>query len=222
MFGLVESDFSAARQFEGSPDAPGLLFYFGANDFLFSESFDGRRQVVAHEIEHRAQQIADILKEPDMFCAYNNGITVFARSVEVISSEAGGGLVRAEDFEIVDGGQTTAPLYHTQKKDRANIGNIFVQMKLTIIYDPEDVPILVPKISEYSKTQNKVQLADLAANQSPHPEIQTISNNILAPDPTGGSQHTYWFYERARGSYGEFRNLTARTPAQKRQFDAMS
>ncbi|MBI5308179.1 MAG: AIPR family protein [Planctomycetes bacterium] len=162
-----------------------------------------------------------ILKEPDMFCAYNNGITIFARSVEITATEAGLGLVCAEDFQIVNGGQTTASLYHTQKKDRAALNNIFVQMKLTVIHNPEDVPRLVPKMSEYSNTQNKVQMADLAANLSPHQEIQTISNNILSPDPTGGSQQTYWFYERARGSYEECRNLAAKTPAQKRQFDAL-
>jgi hypothetical protein len=162
-----------------------------------------------------------ILKEPEMFCAYNNGITVFARSVEVIPSDTGVGLVRAEDFQIVNGGQTTASLYHTRKKDRANIDNTFVQMKLTVIHDEEHIPKLVPKISEYSNTQNKVQMADLAANQAPHPEIQTISNNILAPDPTGGSKQSYWFYERARGSYEELKNLIAKTPAQKNQFDAL-
>lgn len=162
-----------------------------------------------------------ILNAPDMFCAYNNGITVFARSVEVSPIETGFGLVRAEDFQIVNGGQTTASLFHTRKRDRASIENIFVQMKLTVIHNSEDISRIVPKISEYSNTQNKVQLADLAANQSPHPEIQNISNNILAPDPTGGSQQTYWFYERARGSYDEFRNLTAKTPVQKRQFDVL-
>ncbi|WP_347275664.1 AIPR family protein [Candidatus Kuenenia sp.] len=90
-----------------------------------------------------------ILKAPDMFCAYNNGITIFARSVEITSSEAGLGLVHAEDFQIVNGGQTTASFYHTQKKDRAALNNIFVQMKLTVIHNPEDVPMLVLKISEY-------------------------------------------------------------------------
>jgi len=162
-----------------------------------------------------------ILREPDMFCAYNNGITVFARNVSVASTEAGYGLLSAEDFQIVNGGQTTASLYHTRRKDRANISKIFVQMKLTVIHDIEEIPKVVPKISEYSNTQNKVQLADLAANQAPHPEIQAISNSILAPDPTSGSQQTYWFYERARGSYEEFKNMTAKTPAQKRQFDAL-
>lgn len=162
-----------------------------------------------------------ILKEPEMFCAYNNGITVFARSVEAVSLGCGLGLARAEDFQIVNGGQTTASLYHSRKRDKADLEKIFVQMKLTVIHDLETVPKIVPRISEYSNTQNKVQLADLAANQAPHLEIQTISNSILAPDPTGGSQQTYWFYERARGSYEECRNLTARTPAQKRQFDAL-
>jgi len=162
-----------------------------------------------------------ILKEPEMFCAYNNGITVFARSVDVVPSEAGLALVRAEDFQVVNGGQTTASLYHTRRKDRANIDNTFVQMKLTVIHDEEDVPNVVPKISEYSNTQNKVQLADLAANQPPHPEIQAISNSILAPDPTGGSKQSYWFYERARGSYEENKNLVAKTPAQRNHFDTL-
>ncbi len=162
-----------------------------------------------------------ILKEPEMFCAYNNGITVFAKSVEVGHSETGLGLVRAEDFQVVNGGQTTASLYHARKKDRAGIDDTSLQMKLTVIHEEEDIQKLVPKISEFSNTQNKVQSADLAANQSPHPEIQTISNNILAPDPTGGSKQSYWFYERARGSYEELKNLTAKTPSQKKQFDAL-
>jgi|TARA_B100000315_G_scaffold117012_1_gene107286 hypothetical protein len=162
-----------------------------------------------------------IINEPEMFCAYNNGITVFAREIETKLSGNSTKLVRAEDFQIVNGGQTTASLFHTKKKDRAILDNIFVPMKLIIIHNPEDVDKIVPRISKFSNTQNKVQLADLAANQVPHPEIQAISNSTMVPDPTGGSQQTYWFYERARGSYEEFRNLTARTPAQKRQFDAL-
>jgi hypothetical protein len=160
-----------------------------------------------------------IREEPAMFCAYNNGISAFAREVEIVSDGGGMAISTARDFQIVNGGQTTASLFHTWKKNKADLENTTVQMKLTVIHDTESIGALVPKISEYSNTQNKVQLADLAANESPHPEIQQISNNLLAPDPTGGSRQTYWFYERARGSYEEFRNLTARTPAQKRAFD---
>lgn len=160
-----------------------------------------------------------IIEEPEMFCAYNNGITVFSRGVETASVDGGIGLVKAVDFQIVNGGQTTASLYHTRKKDKADLENVSVQMKLTVIHNEGDVASLVPKISLFSNTQNKVQLADLAANEAPHPEIQAISDSILAPDPTGGSVQTYWFYERARGSYEESRNMKARTPAQKRSFD---
>lgn len=160
-----------------------------------------------------------VIEEPEMFCAYNNGITVFARGVNL--TENGTGLVGASDFQIVNGGQTTASLYHTRKKDRAVLDKISVQMKLMVIHNEDRINTLVPLISQYSNTQNKVQLADLAANEAPHPELQAVSKSIPAPDPTGGSQQTYWFYERARGSYEEFRNLTAKTPAQKKQFDAL-
>ncbi len=161
-----------------------------------------------------------IIESPEMFCAYNNGITVFARDVTL--TEDGKGLVSASDFQIVNGGQTTASLYHTRKKDKAGLGKINVQMKLTVIHDESQIDKIVPLISEYSNTQNKVQTADLAANEAPHPEIQAVSKSIAAPDPTGGSQQTYWVYERARGSYEEFRNLTAKTPAQKKTFDTLN
>lgn len=162
-----------------------------------------------------------IINEPGMFCAYNNGITVLAEKIETENSNDGVVLISADDFQIVNGGQTTASLYHTRKRDKALIDNIYVPMKLNVIHKPEDIPVLVPKISEYSNTQNKVQVADLAANQSPHPEIQAVSNAILAPDPSGGSNQSYWFYERARGSYEEQRNLTAKTDAQKRKYDSL-
>ncbi len=161
-----------------------------------------------------------ILESPEMFCAYNNGITVFAQNITL--TDDGTGLVSAENFQIVNGGQTTASLYHTRKKDRADLAGINVQMKLMVIHDESKIDNLVPLISQFSNTQNKVQMADLAANEAPHPEIQAISKSIMAPDPTGGSQQTYWFYERARGSYEEFKNLTAKTPAQKKYFDALN
>ena len=158
--------------------------------------------------------------EPEMFCAYNNGITVFAR--EVALTPDGNGLLSARDFQIVNGGQTTASLYHTRKKYKADLSSVSVQMKLTVIHKEEMISQLVPLISQYSNTQNKVQTADLAANKAPHPEIQAVSKSILAPDPTGGSQQTHWFYERARGSYEEFRNLTATTTVQKKHFENLN
>jgi len=171
-----------------------------------------------------------IRKEPNMFCAYNNGITVHARAVTTIGDGDGPiEISKVEDFQIVNGGQTTASLYHALKEDKADLSQISVQMKLMVINDNKRQPflaedqilseVLVPKISRYSNSQNRVQFADLLANDPPHPEIERLSRNVLAPDPTGGSLETFWIYERTRGSYNETRRLEARTPAQKRKFD---
>lgn len=162
-----------------------------------------------------------ILEEPSMFCAYNNGITAYSESIEIEGNGEGYIIQSATDFQIINGGQTTASLYHARRKDRASLEGIMVPLKLIVISDEENRLRHLNRISQYSNTQNKVQLADLAANERPHPEIQAISNSIMAPDPTGGSQQSYWFYERARGSYEEKRNLEAKTPAQKRRYDVM-
>jgi len=171
-----------------------------------------------------------IVREPEMFCAYNNGITVVAQDVELRSLGDGSyGISLVNDFQIVNGGQTTASLYHTREKSRASLDNILVQMKLMVVNEnvrPQNLPIdqrladqLIPKISLYSNTQNRVQTADLLANERPHPELHAISLNMPAPDPTGGSVQSFWFYEKSRGSYEETRRLQAKTDAQRRVFD---
>lgn len=177
------------------------------------------------------QGLRDTIRyEPDMFCAYNNGITVYAQDVTLTElPDCTKGIAQVSDFQIVNGGQTTASLYHTREKFKADLDDIVVQMKLMLINDdfkPSDLPenqrlsdILVPKIGRYSNTQNRVQMADLLANDPPHPELFAISMNTAAPDPTGGSVQTYWFYEKSRGSYEETRRLDARTPAQRKKFD---
>lgn len=167
-----------------------------------------------------------ILNEPEMFCAYNNGITVYAESIDSTKIDCGiYELSSVDDFQIVNGGQTTASLYHTMKKDRADLSNINVQMKLMVIHDDDSnderlADILVPKISRYSNTQNKIQMSDLRANDKPHPELFAISKKAIAPDPTGGTKTSYWFYEKSRGAWNETRNLETNTQSQRKAFDA--
>jgi hypothetical protein len=174
---------------------------------------------------------ATIRQEPEMFCAYNNGITVYAQAVETVDLGKGSrGIVRVADFQIVNGGQTTASLYYARKKTQAPLDGIAVQMKLMVINEEvsssQSTPslarteIILPKIGRFSNTQNSIQLADLMANDPPHPEIEAISLNTAAPDPTGGSHQTFWFYERSRGKYGEVRRLRATTDQKERVFDS--
>jgi AIPR protein len=158
-----------------------------------------------------------ILDDPDRFLAYNNGISATASAVKLTSMPEGGlGIQSLESLQIVNGGQTTASLYHAAVKDRANIDRIQVQMKLTVV-EPDRLDEIVPLISKYANSQNKVNDADFSANHPFHVEIEKLSRTIWAPAADGTQRQTRWFYERARGQYQDALSR-AGTPARQRQF----
>lgn len=143
---------------------------------------------------------ATILNEPNMFFAYNNGITATAQNVETEATPTGLQITRMTDLQIVNGGQTTASLFHTQRRDKADLVNIFVQMKLSVI-DSEQSEMVVPRISEYANTQNRVNAADFFSNHPFHVRMAEFSRRIWAPAQPGAQRETKWFYERTRGQY---------------------
>lgn len=146
---------------------------------------------------------ATIQKEPEMFLAYNNGIAATAEEIILDNDPETGGKIIAsvKDLQIVNGGQTTASIYHTWKKDKADISKIGVQLKLSVVRVQERFSLIVSKISEYANTQNRVSVADLSSNQPFHIELEKLSRAIRAPLLPGQTLQTRWFYERARGQY---------------------
>jgi hypothetical protein len=158
-----------------------------------------------------------ILNEPQMFFAYNNGITATAQEVEVQTGRAGLELVRIKDLQIVNGGQTTASLFHTRRRDKATLKRIFVQMKLSVI-DSAQSESVVPRISEYANTQNRVNAADFFSNHPFHIRMEDFSRRLWAPAQQGAQRETRWFYERARGQYADAQAKL--TPADQRRFKA--
>ena len=158
-----------------------------------------------------------ILTEPGMFFAYNNGITATAQEVETTLTESGLQITRIMDLQIVNGGQTTASLFHTQRKDKATLSNIFVQMKLSVI-DSSESDLIVPRISEYANTQNRVNAADFFSNHPFHVRLQDFSRRIWAPAQQGAQRETKWFYERARGQYAD--DQAKLSPAGQKAFKA--
>lgn len=107
-------------------------------------------------------------------------------------------------MQIVNGGQTTASIYNAKKdkKINADLSKVFIQMKLSVIKNPEDMDEIVPKISAYANTQNKIQMADFSANDPFHREIEELSRITWTPS-FEGSKPLNWFYERARGQYAD-------------------
>lgn len=158
-------------------------------------------------------------EEPHRFLAYNNGLCCTAASVEVASKENGHALLsRVRDFQIVNGGQTTASIYHAMKRESTDISGVVVQVKLTVLRDPERVADIVPLISKFANSQNKVNAADFSANGKFHLEMEKLSRTVWAPATSGLDRGTHWYYERARGSYADDK-LRQGTPAKIREWE---
>ena len=159
-----------------------------------------------------------ILKCPTMFFAYNNGVSATAMDVELEHSANGTHIVSARDFQIINGGQTTASLSNTRHKDKADLKGIYVQMKLTEIdeSDMDRSTELVRNISRSSNSQNKVTDADFFSTHPFHVRMEQHSRRIFAPAEAGAQYETKWFYERAKGQFLQAQMRL--TPAKKRQF----
>ena len=153
--------------------------------------------------------------EPWMFFAYNNGITATAEAVEI--SNTGGQMLlrRLTNFQIVNGGQTTASIHLARLRD-VDLSRTFAQMKLSVV-SPERATALVPKISEYANSQNRVNAADFFANHPFHILMEGFSRRIYAPSPDGRFRQSKWFYERARGQYADARAYL--TVSERKKFD---
>lgn len=143
-----------------------------------------------------------IINDPEMFFAYNNGITATAREVVTGRNSEGIFVTEIRNLQIVNGGQTTASLFHTNRKDKAPLDKIFVQMKLSVV-DSKKCEEVIPKISEYANTQNKVNGADFFSNHPFHVRLEEFSRRIWAPAARGALRETKWFYERARGQFAD-------------------
>lgn len=163
-----------------------------------------------------------IMDEPHMFLAYNNGIAATAEEVRLtdLPNGKGQGIAWVRDLQIVNGGQTTASIYHTWKKDKANIAGIHVPLKLSVVKNREKFSDIVSRISEYANTQNKVSVADLSSNRPFHIELEKLSRTLLAPSAPNQSVQTRWFFERARGQYKNALAKEGFTPARRRAFEA--
>jgi hypothetical protein len=154
-----------------------------------------------------------IIERPEMFFAYNNGISAVASEVIVDYTDTGPRMISATNLQIVNGGQTTASIENVRRIDKApTLAQTFVPMKLSVLTGL-DSSSMVSDISRFANSQNKISDADFFANHPFHQRLEQISRRLLAPARAGMQYETRWFYERARGQYlNEFAKLS---PAQR-------
>lgn len=160
--------------------------------------------------------------EPEMFMTYNNGISTTAKSIVIDEENSGEDFVvikEIKDWQIVNGGQTTASI-HNAMQSGINVSQVNVQMKLTVIRDESRTEEMVGFISKYANSQNKINMSDFSANDPYHVEMSRLSEQVYVPSENGKST-LRWYYERARGQYMVDINRQP-TPAMKKKFKEVS
>lgn len=132
-------------------------------------------------------------EEPEKFIAYNNGLTVTATGKEITED---GYLKSLTDFQIVNGGQTTASIYFS-KKDGIDISRAYVTAKINIAKNSteEELDDLITNISKYSNSQTKVTSVDLRSRNLQLGKIKLLSESVLSPS---GKK---WFFEKSKGEF---------------------
>ena len=146
-----------------------------------------------------------IQKEPWNFFVYNNGIAVTAKKIEVKEVAGSSRIVKIQNMQIINGGQTTASLAYALFRQNADVSKVSVQMKLTVLKtdDFDTFTTTVKAISRSSNSQNKISDADFFSNSEFHTVMEKFSRKIQAPPAEGITYSTYWFYERAKGQYNQ-------------------
>ena len=66
---------------------------------------------------------------------------------------------------------------------------------------PDRSDEIVPRISEFANTQNKVNEADFSSNHPFHVAMQDFSRSVIFTAREGERHDSKWFYERSRGQY---------------------
>lgn len=143
---------------------------------------------------------------PKMFFAYNNGIAATATEIEVRYTRTGPVITYIKGLQIVNGGQTTASIANTlltaKKGDNVDLSKVAVPMKLSVL-EHSMAERIIPKISEYSNSQNPVDASDFFSNHPFHIRMEEYSRKTPIPAKGGNQFQQYWFYERARGQYNQ-------------------
>lgn len=150
-----------------------------------------------------------IMKEPENFFTYNNGIAIVARAIRRSPDKTK--IVYFKDLQIINGGQTTASLASAIIKKEAPKGmdTLYVPMRLTVLNVEDDMSEeqvqnyndLTKTISECANSQNAVKPADFFSNHPFHVKMEQLSHRVMAPPVDGNPYQTVWFYERSRGKW---------------------
>lgn len=173
------------------------------DDFIIEYNvWDMQRVFQQHNI--RAGKEKGIRKtlreEPDMFFSYNNGISTTAKDIEIKEEDGGLYITRLYDWQIVNGGQTTASIAASLSDREVEMQKVYVPMKISVIRDVENCDEIVKAISTSANSQTAIKNSDFSANEPYLVDLEKFSRSEWVPN---GNNKPYckWYFERTRGQY---------------------
>lgn len=135
-----------------------------------------------------------------MFFSYNNGISTTASNIELKEIDGVLYITRLFDWQIVNGGQTTAAIAASISDREVDLGKVFVPMKISVIRDKAHDDEIVKAISTYANSQTAIKNSDFSANEPFLVDLENCSRSEWVPN--GKSKPVCkWYFERTRGQY---------------------
>ena len=139
-------------------------------------------------------------EEPDMFFSYNNGISTTASEIELEERDGSLFITRLYDWQIVNGGQTTASISASILDRDVDLSKVFVPMKVSVIRDTDNCEAIVKAISTSANSQTAIKNSDFSANEPYLIALENFSRSEWVPN--GNSKPVCkWYFERTRGQY---------------------
>ncbi|ACU03160.1 AIPR family protein [Pedobacter heparinus] len=158
-----------------------------------------------------------IIGSSDMFLSYNNGISTTAEKVYIQHDDNIPYITKIENWQIVNGGQTTASIFATSMEKGIDLSKVFVQLKISKIKNVEEMDTIVGYISQYANSQTGIKDSDFEVNSEFFVTIQQFSRSEWVPTLTGGRATSKWYFERTRGQYLE--DKAKLTSSESKKFD---
>lgn len=154
------------------------------------------RSFLNFKVEANKEMRNTIRTSPEKFIAYNNGLTITGSAGEFVTKGDKLFVHSITDFQIVNGGQTTAGIYFSSK-DGLDVSKINLMAKINIAKDVSDEELneLISNISRFSNTQSKVSKVDLKTSNNELKTIKTLSRSVVAPN------QNKWYFDLARGEF---------------------
>lgn len=151
-------------------------------------------------------------EKPQKFLAFNNGLTITASAAHLNESNQ---IEVLKDFQIVNGGQTTASLDYAKRYSGLDLKDVSVQAKIVVI-DIESDPTFIDDVSNFANSQNKVKTSDFAARDAFHTSLAKLMQNEKLVFEWDDGRRNFWYYEAFRGGYNS--ELGQRSMEQRSRF----